>query len=235
MKFNDDFIGYSKINTVTQFSGGDNEERFNNNLKVQPNDWYYRNCSITYEFNNLGHRCKNVDDINLDNYILFTGCSHTEGIGLELEKTFPYLTANSLGMDYYNLALGGSGIDVMTHNLMMWIHTVHKLPKALVIMWPETTRYSLLQKNPNLLSLEVPKNTTSANSENFMVTGNIINFFETVRCMSKKIINAAYTCKTIHLDTDILAGQDRARDLNHAGILQNHSVADKLVQRLRVE
>lgn len=234
MQFNKDFIGYRNPNEVLYFSGGDHEKSFKHNLEKQPHEWYYRNCSITYELNNLGHRCKNIDDINLDNYILFTGCSYTEGIGLELEKTFPYLTATNLEIDYYNLALGGTGIDVMTHNLMMWIHTVKKLPKALIIMWPQTTRYTLLQKDPNFLSLELPS-TINANSKKFMVMGEQLNFFETVRCMSEKIINAAYTCKTINLETDILQQGDKARDLCHAGILSNRAVAGQLVQTIRVE
>lgn len=234
MQFNKDFIGYRNPDEVLYFSGGDHEKSFIHNLEKQPHEWYYRNCNITYKINNLGHRCKNIDDINLDNYILFTGCSHTEGIGLELEKTFPYITANDLGIDYYNLALGGTGIDVMTHNLMMWIHTVKKLPKALIIMWPQTTRYTLLQKDPSLLSLELPS-TINANSKKFMVMGEQLNFFETVQCMSEKIINAAYTCKTIHLESGILQQGDKARDLCHAGIQSNRAVADQLVQNLRAE
>jgi hypothetical protein len=232
MQFNKDFIGYPSPGTVSKFSGSDNEKLFMHNLKKQPDEWYYRNCSITYEFNNLGHRCKNIDDIDLDNYILFTGCSHTEGIGLELEKTFPYLTAKSLGMDYYNLALGGTGIDVMTHNLMMWIHTVQKLPKALIILWPQTARYARLQKDTNLLRVELPLGNESTDSEKFIVIGDRINFFETVRCMSEKIINAAYPCQTIHLETGALSGEDRARDLAHAGMQTNQRLADALVHQL---
>ena len=232
MKFNNDFIGYRGPNSVNQFSGGDDEERFNRNLKSKSEDWYYRHNKITYTYNSNGHRCKNIEDIDLNNYILFTGCSHVEGVGLELEKTFSYLTANDLGIDYYNLALGGSGIDVMTYNLMMWIHTVKKLPKSLIIMWPQTTRHTLLQEDPNLLSLELPSNTSEYNNK-FMVMGDKLNFFETVRCMSKKIINAAYTCKTVHLESDILQQGDRARDLAHAGILSNRAVADQLVQNLK--
>jgi DNA polymerase III alpha subunit len=53
-----------------------------------------------------------IEDIDLNNYILFIGCSHTEGIGLELQTTYPYLVSEELKCDYYNLGLGGTGIDV---------------------------------------------------------------------------------------------------------------------------
>ena len=233
MQYNNDFIGYSYPKTIQHWSAGDNEDCYKHNLQSQADDWYYRFNEVTYDINKLGHRSKNVEDIDLNNYILFTGCSHAEGIGLELEKTFPYLTANDLGTDYYNLALGGSGIDVMTHNLMMWIHTVKKLPKALIIMWPQTTRFVRLTECGNLLSLEVPSCATSPDNEKFMVMGDKINFFETVQFNSKKIINAAYTCKTIHLETGIIRQADKARDLAHAGIPSNRAVADQLVQDLK--
>lgn len=232
MQYNNDFIGYSDPGIVKYFSGGDFEERFKQNLKSQPDDWYYRFNEVTYDINQLGHRSKNIEDIDLDNYILFTGCSHAEGIGLELEKTFPYLTANALGIDYYNLALGGSGIDVMTHNLMMWIHTVKKLPKALIIMWPQTARFARLKECGELLSFEIPSCATSTDDEKFIVTGEKINFFETVHGNSKKIINAAYTCNTINLENNIFGQADVARDLSHAGILCNRYLADYLIRQL---
>jgi hypothetical protein len=234
MKFINDFIGNHSHGVTERFTGGDSEEQFKRNLASQPADWYYRNVDITYSYNEYGHRCKSVAEIDLDNYILFTGCSNTEGVGLELEKTFPYLTANDLGLDYYNLAVGGSGIDIMAHNLLMWIHTVKKLPKALVIMWPQTTRYARLKENKESLYLELPSCTTTSDSEEFMVIGDKINFFETVRCMSKKTISAAYTCKTIHLKPDHLYRDDRARDLSHAGITSHRLMADSLVRNLRV-
>lgn len=213
--------------------GGDSKDRYLENLKTQPQDWHYRDSKVTYAYNSNGHRSKNVKEVDLDNYILFTGCSHTEGVGLELEKTFPYLVANDLGMDYYNLALGGTGIDVMTHNLLMWLHTVKKIPKALVIMWPQATRFTHLdEKDNNCLVLEVPSCVTTPTSGRFIVMGEQLRFFETVRKMSVKVINAAYPCKIIHLLPDVLGGGDKARDLCHAGILSNRMVADSLIQQL---
>ena len=96
-------IGNEFSNTTLAYRGLDSEENLHINLASQPNDWYYRNKTITYQYNEYGHRCKSIHDIDLDNYILFAGCSHTEGVGLELETTFPYLVSNQLGNDYYNM------------------------------------------------------------------------------------------------------------------------------------
>ena len=85
MKFNKNFIGNNMPNKTVNFLGfTDSEERYLESIKTQPNDWYYKDRSFTYSYNEYGHRSKNISDIDLDNYILFTGCSHTEGVGLEL-------------------------------------------------------------------------------------------------------------------------------------------------------
>ena len=72
MQFNENFIGYQP-NVTVKFSGGDQELFYEQNLIDQPDDWYYRSTDITYEYNSLGHRCKNIEDIDLDNYLLFSG------------------------------------------------------------------------------------------------------------------------------------------------------------------
>jgi len=84
-----DFLGSDNSNITLDFVGGDSKQQFNKNVLTQPIDWYYHDKKLTYSFNNQGHRSKNFKDIDQDNYILFTGCSHTMGIGLELEKTYP--------------------------------------------------------------------------------------------------------------------------------------------------
>jgi hypothetical protein len=119
VKFNEDFIGYEKPNTTRRYDG------------------------ISYNYNELGHRCKNVADIDFSNYILFAGCSHTEGEALPLEQTYPYLTAKELNADYYNLGLCASGFDVLFYNVMTWLHKFPK-PKLVVLQYPDKTRFSVL-------------------------------------------------------------------------------------------
>lgn len=93
-------------------------------------------------FNSLGHRCKELSDIDLNNYALFTGCSHTLGEGLEIEHTFPYLFSKMVDIDYYNLGLSGSGVDVLLYNLNQWFHLIPQKPKVLIIQFPDYTRFS---------------------------------------------------------------------------------------------
>jgi hypothetical protein len=117
----------------------DSEERFNNNLKTQPLEWIYRSLPITYDYNSLGFRCKNHSELN-DNYILFSGCSHTEGVGLPLETTYPYLVSKEMNMDYYNLAVGGSGPDILFKNMVLFLSLIKHKPKVVIIQWPDQSR-----------------------------------------------------------------------------------------------
>jgi hypothetical protein len=126
MKFIKNFIGFEKPGTA------------------------YVRDGIHYRFNFLGHRCKNIEEINQDNYILFAGCSHTEGEGLQLETTYPYLTAKNLGLDYYNLGLSASGFDVLFYNVMMFLQN-YKKPKLLVLQYPDPNRFSSVVHNSHLI------------------------------------------------------------------------------------
>jgi hypothetical protein len=138
--FYDDFIGADSINSTKDYSGSDHEIKFNENLKVQPDTWYYRDTKITYTHNNVGHRCRNPDELNFENYVLFTGCSHTYGVGLELEKSYTYLLSEKLNCDYYNLAQGGTGLDIMFYNLNIWLDRYPK-PKHVFVQWTDPTRF----------------------------------------------------------------------------------------------
>ena len=135
------FIGYHIDKRFENFSGIHTKESFEKSLLNESSEWYYRDKIITYERNELGHRSKSIDQIDLDNYLLFTGCSFTEGIGNLLEDTYPYLVSQKNNIDYYNLGLGGSGIDAMFFNLIQWISHVPKKPKALIVQWPNIARF----------------------------------------------------------------------------------------------
>ena len=133
---------YGSGYTDPEFSliGADSKNHFDEHLKTQPSDWEYRTKRVLYNRNSLGHRCKELDNID-DNFILFIGCSLTEGVGVCLEDTYTYKLAQELGMDYYNLGLAGSGADLLCENLSNWFINVKKIPKLVVIQWPAPNRH----------------------------------------------------------------------------------------------
>lgn len=234
------FIG-TEPNRETEFVGGDEEDTFLINLKSQPADWYYRTNPITYKFNSFGHRCNDIQDIDLDNYILFAGCSHVEGIGLELEKTYPYLVAKQLGCDYYNLSSAGTGIDVMTHNLALWRAKVKQDPKFLIIHQPEITRFITLENSESVIVRNTVWNSESKVLK-FIDQGNKINFFSSRFNINAALIENLYSNSKIvrvdwaeprHPESIQFSQFDKARDLSHAGIESNKKLADDIVAHIR--
>jgi hypothetical protein len=243
MYFNQGFIGYLP-NQSLKFLGTDTEEIFRSNLKSLPTDWYYRTADITYNHNSLGHRSPESDTLNLDNYILFTGCSHTQGSGLELEKTYPYIVADSLGCDYYNLALGSTGIDAMIHNLSLWLAKVNQKPWAIVVQWPDEARFQLVVKR-QLRSMG--SWTKRTHISRFLTAGSYNGFFSSRKKIASEFINSfsdhikiinvginfdSHTTENMADTLCMPLNLDRARDLEHFGIISNQVLAKNITTRL---
>jgi hypothetical protein len=236
MQFNLPFLGKTP-NTVIKFTGGDEEDTYIENLKRQPSDWYYRNTEVTYQFNEYGHRCKNIDSIDVNNYVLFTGCSHTESIGIELEKSFPYLIASSLSCDYYNLALSGTGIDCLMHNLIIWFTTVTHKPKKLFMQWPISNRYTNLSgSNIENVYVANPDNTPEINK--FIMLGDSIGYFDSKMKLYANIIDNLGV-EVVHIGFEDgtvkhnLCRHDLARDLCHAGIESHKLLCNGILADIR--
>jgi hypothetical protein len=239
MKLNNIFIGDNYPCVKSEWMSGDTEGQYLDNVKTQPNNWYYKDKTITYSFNKNGHRCNDIEDINLSNYILVLGCSHTVGVGLELEKTFPYLIAKELRCNYYNFGVSATGIDVVEYNLLTWIRKINKSPKAVVIQWPDHTRFaSHLPGHENLI--EKGSWTEDPDSVELIVNSEESGFFNARKLLTLKLITNLVKCPVI---TCLFTSQpifdpynlyirkvDKARDLGHAGI-ESHKNWSELILR----
>lgn len=242
MIFANDFIGQDKAGKTMYFYGGDEEDTLIKNLQDMPADWYYRDKTITYVFNSNGHRSKEIEEIDLDNYILFTGCSHTEGIGLEIETTFPYLISKQLGCDYYNLGIAASGIDVMEYNLLTWFHKVEKKPKFVVIQWPDHSRYVTYgEDNIHIL----PNGTWNAQDHHktFLLSSEESGFFNARKYIALNMIENIIDVPIIKMtfsslaqydgNSLILRKLDLARDRSHTGIKSHESIANQIIEEYK--
>ena len=250
LSINNDFLGYHTTEHNVLFSGSDTEELYNQHLESKPNDWYYRTNEVSYVRNNNGHRCKNIEDIDLDNYILTIGCSHAEGIGLKLEDTYPYLLSQQMNCDYYNLGIGGTGIDVLNYNLVTWFAKIKKPPKLLVVQWPNHVRM-VLENYPKYEIGYTPHGIWSSYFKDigeFLVLGEQINFFKTTKTLTKNIIHTIATCPIIEVgiphnrfsDVDIILTQlDYARDHNkkqvhgHMGVESHKINTDAIIKYIK--
>jgi hypothetical protein len=242
MRFYNDFIGSGEENIVTPFTGGDSEEQFIRNKPTQPDDWYYLDHPITYSYNEYGHRSRNIGEIDLDNYIIFTGCSHTVGVGLELEKTFPYLVSQKLGVDYYNIAVAATGIDVLEYNLLTWMAKVKKKPKHVIIQWPDHARFASYQSDYDLIH-EKSSWSGDVNDKRLIVNGEDTGMFYARKELSRRLLSqtigvpihsfnyggqVAYGINSIKLRQ-----VDKARDLSHAGIKSNINFSELIYDTIQ--
>ena len=249
--YDDKFIGYGKNHCNEAFSGSDKEVLFQENLKTKPMDWYYRNVAISYKRNSWGHRCKDIKDLDKNNYILTIGCSFTEGIGLEQEKTYTHVLAEKLNCDYYNLGLGGSGIDAVLHNLTMWLTNILDKPKLVIIQYPYWDRFVHFQLPPTSCDLKYNVlNTMTSHHENKTIVKHLFgssqefNYFESVEMLSKlKIENLLEYHQIPYINVGMNYGSrekmrfkepfvlfknmDSARD-PHCGIESHATLASKL-------
>jgi hypothetical protein len=241
MNFYNDFLcGMCREKTVP-FTGSDDKDRFSKSLREQPDDWIYRNKKVRYYYNKHGFRCKNFDEIDLDNYIIFTGCSHTEGVGLALEDTFSYKVSNHLKTDYVNLAIGGTGLDVLEYNLVTWFLKFKKKPKCVFIQWPDHSRYAgVFPKYEHIISIGSWRQEPTF--KDFMVAGETSGFFCGRKYLTTKLLSniidvpiysIQFTSLSSYQTYDLFIKKiDTARDLVHAGIKSNENTAKQIIDQL---
>ena len=243
MRIYNDFIGSDDSNTTLKFIGGDSEQQFIQAVAKMPKDWYYNSTEILYEYNNLGHRCKKFEDLDQNNYILFIGCSHTMGVGLELEKTYPYLLSEKLKMDYYNLAVPATGNDVLEYNLLTWLFKMNKKPKLIVVQWPDQSRFIEYDELRNRV-LECGTWSTDPNYVSFVVNADGTGMYNARGVMVENMIQNITDIPVITFNFGNQRGYgiydlympriDRARDLSHAGINSHAKFTETLLNHIEV-
>lgn len=249
LRFYNDFLGDEFNNCNLAFSGSDHEFIFEENLKKQSNDWYYKNTPINYYHNNLGHRSKDPNNLNFDDYILFSGCSHTYGVGIELEKSYPYLTAQKYNKDYYNLGLGGTGLDVMFYNVSLWLSRYPK-PKHIFLQWSDQTRFLGTRGwSPGLPYTPEGHWSTSDTAKRFCVLGEETGYWPVRTELYYNLLKSrflelgiGYTFvsfmgpDTVNLpEIFVLAScVDYARDLKHHGNSTNENLAIEISNQVRL-
>lgn len=88
---------------------------------------------IEYKLNSYGYRCNEFNNQE----ILTLGCSHTEGHGLPLDLTWPYLISQKMNKDYINLAKGGDGMQGQITKAFQFFKEFYH-PKYIFAVFPIT-------------------------------------------------------------------------------------------------
>lgn len=245
MRFYNNLCGQDAPNIIYKYLPNvDSKTAFIENLKTQSEDWPYRTIDIEYSYNNYGHRSKNIHDIKLDNYILYIGCSHTEGVGVRLEDSYPYITSSQMNCDYYNLAIGGTGIDIIEYNLITWFTTIKQKPKYVVIQWPDHSRFISISAYPGYERL-IPNGSWAEDNytKRFLSSGEATGFFNARKHISYKLIKEIVDVPIVDVhftslasysnDSTLFRRIDLGRDLAHSGIKSHQAIANQIIAYIK--
>ena len=120
----------------------------------------------TVEFNYNSHGYRTADfNKELKDYVVISGCSLTEGHGLQLEQTWGKKLEKNLNTPVINLAKGGAGAEFVSQNLINWINSEFIEPTTVIVQWPnpyraihwdnQSARFAVNQRADDLYKLKV--------------------------------------------------------------------------------
>lgn len=221
------------------FAGYDSKTLFEKNLKVMPEEWYYRNKKITYTKNKQGYRTQEFKNINWSNSIVIFGCSHVFGIGIDDNETLSSQLSNILKIPVINMGIEGSSINYSLHNSIILKYFYPK-PLAVINIWTHYSRAVYYHKS----HLE---NCGNWNSDNFYFSAwskdnSHAESYALMASMTSKLLwsDTKYYESSFFDDTSKLLNcdfhsiQDYARDLLHPGIKTLKFTAEKIADKLNI-
>jgi len=115
-----------------------------------PDQWTDRNSKFEitvtdfdYKFNSRGYRCDEFD-LESELPIMFSGCSHTFGLGIPVTETWAYKTLENIRaktnkkIPYWNIAINGSSLELQYFVMEKYIPKLK--PKYLFMLAPHYQR-----------------------------------------------------------------------------------------------
>lgn len=137
------------------------------------------------QFNSRGHRCKEIEELNLHNYILFVGDNISLALDKPIEETYPYIVSKKLRMDYYNLSITNGGLDSIKYNLLSWNNIQPIKPKLIVVASEFLNSFIVSDRNNDVWKV---CDYNDANVKELFNAGNHNAFFTTRRILADKLI-----------------------------------------------
>lgn len=211
-------------------------------MPTKTNDFLFGHNPNEFENNSLGHRSKDLDKLNLNNYILFAGCSVTWGVGLHLEETYPYLTAKSLNLDYYNLAIPGSSLELAIVNIFSFLKNIKEKPKFIVLQYPGPYRFLLSDDYIDFKNIgpwvKIPEEhnvLVDLYQTKYLYTKYYL-WVQLAKCINVPVIHIIHENNTFPTrfieDTLAIKQLDYARDNLHSGIKSQINFSNILVEHI---
>ena len=226
-----------KFASTTQlWNHTDSEENFKKNCAVpesckilQEQGWLVPE-SLTYKFNSEGFR---DDEFDQQPAGMAIGCSHTQGIGVKNEHTWPRQLQTVLGQKIWNLGVGGAALDTCYRLLDYWIKNLNI--KFVICAVPGISRYEICTENnwTNFLpTSEIRSYLQGYHKEYLMYDQNsMVNRQKNLHAMK-------YVCYVhrVPFYYDLLEDFDNhanARDLQHTGISSHQELANRFYNSVK--
>lgn len=110
------------------------------------------NKDITYRFNSRGFRSCELTNVPDKINILISGCSHTLGVGLAVEQTWPHILCSMIENSVlHNVAIGGGSGDYVSRSIFLADQILQA--DMFFILWPDTSRFEFYSETRCNLSL----------------------------------------------------------------------------------
>lgn len=228
-------------NLNSKWSGTDTKRLFNESLKTQAQDWYYRTHNVAYTLNSAGYRTSEFKDIDWSNSVVLFGCSNVFGTGLDDSDTISSQLSKMIGYPVINMGAIGSSMEFALHNSVI-LNDLSLNPLGVVYVWPDYTRCVEYSRN----SL-IHHGSWTLEKNNFMDIA-IKNQYHTElnALFIQKIARALWRGKTKMYETtfadnnkllkcEVLQYIDLARDLLHPGRLSATVAATQIAKGLGIK
>lgn len=225
---------------TTYFAGTDTRDTFEQNLKIQPQDWYYRNKKIKYTLNSWGYRTREFDEIDWKNSIVIFGCSNVFGVGVDDSDTVSFQLEKILGIPVINMGVGGTSMTYALHNSSI-LRDGYPTPRAVVQLWSAYDRTTFYRKR-DLVScgawnLEKFKYMDAWSQDVYHAMTHAVFAAKISKLLWKdtKYFEASYFNETAELlDCCYLESVDKARDMSHVGKDTHLKTAVKIAKELNL-
>jgi len=219
-------------------SGSDSYYQLRKNRKKMGKSWFYHDKTISYKYNQLGFRTKNIEDIDWKNSIVIFGCSNVAGVGIAFEDTVSVRLESILKIPVINLGVSGYGIDLACLNSLC-IHNHYPHPKAIVQIWSGAARYSELTGSIDCIKSwepRLPKSKTYCGSHDWEVRNDYYVEFDRTIWKEKTIYYEGTYFYDTHkrYNVDFFDKIDLARDLIHPGVETQQMAAEMIANKLLI-
>jgi len=199
-----------------------------------------RTDGITYNFNSLGYRTKEFDNIDWANSIVVFGGSDVLGEGIEEQNTLTSIIQAKTGLFTVNMGVGGASIQ-RTLNDSVLVSVNYPTPKGVVYLWP--VHFRAVNYTENKVINNGPWNWDEP--DNFMKSwvhekGTNAVASALFNCMASKHIwkNTKYlegsffkpTAEVLNIHSFSIL--DKCKDNIHPGLLSIEKAANEIIEYL---